>query len=45
MKIIKQAEEWKDFINLPKLAFSMERQQIIAAENGDNNKEKDGVQK
>ena len=45
MKIIKQAEEWKDFINLPKLAFSMERQQIIAAENDYNNKEKDGVQR
>lgn len=45
MKIIKQAEEWKDFINLPKLAFSKERQQIITAENDDNNKEKDGVQR
>ena len=45
MKLIKQAEEWQDFINLPKLAFSKERQQIITAENDDNNKEKDGVQR
>ena len=44
-KIIKQAEEWMDFIQLPKLAFSKERQQIITAENDDNNKEKDGVQR
>lgn len=45
MKIIKQAEKWKGFINLPKLAFSKERQQIITAEIDDSDKEKDGVQR
>ena len=44
-KILYLIVEWKDFINLPKLAFSKERQQIIVAENDDNNKEKDGVQR